>query len=280
MNDKEQAYRQATKIAKSHYENFPVVSIFVPKELRKHVAVIYMFAREADDLADEGNESAEIKLKKLDLYASKLSESLKGDAVNPFWKALNFTVIDKKLSPQYLFDLLDAFKQDLVKTRYTDSEELYDYCKRSANPVGRLILELYNIRDENLNRLSDKICTALQITNFIQDVSIDLAKGRIYIPNENQTKFGVSEADFQLKKSGENFKMLIQSETESLLMLYDEGKELIDYLPIPLNKQIKWTINGGEKILKKIREIDYDVLNYRPKLTKWEYFTIGLKALF
>ncbi|MCF8412468.1 MAG: squalene synthase HpnC [Melioribacteraceae bacterium] len=280
MNDKEQAYRQATKIAKSHYENFPVVSIFVPKELRKHVAVIYMFAREADDLADEGNESAEIKLKKLDLYASKLSESLKGDAVNPFWKALNFTVIDKKLSPQYLFDLLDAFKQDLVKTRYTDSEELYDYCKRSANPVGRLILELYNIRDENLNRLSDKICTALQITNFIQDVSIDLAKGRIYIPNENQTKFGVSEADFQLKKSGENFKMLIQSETESLLMLFDEGKELIDYLPFPLNKQIKWTINGGEKILKKIREIDYDVLNYRPKLTKWEYFTIGLKALF
>ena len=162
---------------------FPVVSILVPKNLRKHVAIIYWFARTADDFADEGNMSEDERIEKLNDFENSLNDLLNGKFKSPFEQALHQTIKQKNLTPQLFFDLLKAFKQDVVKKRYNDFDEVLDYCNCSANPIGRLILELFDIRNEEAFNYSDKICTALQLTNFYQDIEIDYEKGRIYFPS-------------------------------------------------------------------------------------------------
>jgi squalene synthase HpnC len=253
--------------------------LFIPQNLRKHIAVVYQFARQADDIADEGNESVERRVKNLELYENTFSKSLKGKFQNDFWLALYNTIHEYNLTPKYFYDLLSAFKQDISKTRYHSFDEVLNYCERSANPVGRIVLELFNIRDEESSQYSDAICTALQLTNFYQDVSIDIKKDRIYIPINEMNKFGVKLNQFELKQNNTNFEQLLKFQVDRTKDYFSIGRNLFLRLPGKLEKQIKATVLGGEKILEKIEKINFNVLIHRPKLSKIDYMNILLKAL-
>ncbi len=275
----ESAYNTALQFAKSHYENFPVVSLFLPQQLRKHIAVVYQFARQADDIADEGEKKSEIRIQNLELYQSIFSKTMEGEYENDFWNALHNTITEFNLTTKYFYDLLSAFKQDISKTRYNSFDEIINYCERSANPVGRIVLELFNIREEGALKYSDAICTALQLTNFYQDVSIDIKKDRIYIPIDEMEKFDVKLNQFELKQNNTKFEQLLKYQVDRTKDYFSLGRNLFPRLPGKLEKQIKATVLGGEKILEKIEKINYDILNHRPKLSKIDYFNILLKAL-
>lgn len=215
----------------------------------------------------------------LELYETHLRNCLEGIYGNDFWYALHNTISEYKLTPKYFFDLLSAFKQDLVKTRYQTFDEITNYCERSANPVGRIILEFFTIRDEESISYSDAVCTALQLTNFYQDVSVDIRKDRIYIPLEEMEKFGVSTNQFELRKNNTNFEQLLRYQVDRTRLLFLEGRKLIVRLPKELKSQIHLTILGGEKILEKIERMNYNVLEARPELTKLDYIRIFLRTL-
>lgn len=272
-------YKQVITFAKTHYENFPVISFLIPKESQKHIAVIYWFARTADDIADEGNHSQEERLIQLNEFENNFRDALNGNTRNDFESALVHTIKEKNLSQSYFFNLLKAFKQDVVKKRYENFNEVLDYCNHSANPVGRIILELYDIRKEECFRLSDKICTALQLTNFYQDLQVDYQKGRIYLPQNEMNKFGVSEKSFELKENNLNLQQLLRYNIDRTEVLFREGRRLLKHLKGRLKLEIAWTILGGEKILKKIRKINYNTINIRPELKKSEYISLAVKAI-
>lgn len=273
------AYDFAIQFTSSHYENFPVVSFFIPHKLKKHIAVIYQFARQADDIADEGNDAEEEKLQKLKVYKKEFTDCLSGNCVNDFWGALKNTIDIFNLEHENFYNLLRAFKLDCTKKRFRNYDELLKYCSYSANPVGRIILELYGIKDEKIIPYSDSICTALQLTNFYQDVSFDYGNGRIYLPEDELRKHHVPQNVFELKRINVNFKSLMLYQIERVRNLFVHGKNILKYLPRSLRFQIKWTILGGEKILQKIKDLDYDVLNNRPKLSRKEYLLLMIKAL-
>ncbi|MCF8240931.1 MAG: squalene synthase HpnC [Melioribacteraceae bacterium] len=276
----ESEYKSALNFTARHYENFPVVSLFVPANLRKHVAVIYQFARMADDIADEGKLSADDRLVGLKNYELSFSNSLIKRNNEGFWAALNHTIEEFKLTHENFYKLISAFRQDVIKKRFENFGEILDYCSNSANPVGRIILELNNVRDEQAFRFSDKICTALQLTNFYQDVAIDFRKGRIYIPQDELEDHNVKVNVFEESQIDHNFKKCMMFQIDRAQNYFDEGKSLLDYLDGRLKMQIKWTIFGGEEILSKIKKNDYNVLQIRPKLTKLDYFRLMIKSLF
>ena len=276
----ESGYEQALMLAKSHYENFPVVSVLIPSQLRKHVAIIYWFARTADDLADEGNLSNEERIRRLDTFENEFKLCLVNEAKTNFGAALKQTIISKKLSSENFFNLLKAFKQDVIKKRYNNFDEVLDYCSNSANPVGRILLELFNIRNDKAFFYSDKICTALQITNFIQDTKIDYQKGRIYYPLDEIQLFQVDEKVFEMNGNNLNLKQLIEFSVNRTQNLFNEGKPILEFLSGRFKHEIAWTINGGEEILRKIRGADFDVISRRPKLSKSDYIRIFIKSLF
>lgn len=274
----QQGYLNALTFAKGHYENFPVVSFFTPGELKNHIAVVYQFARQADDIADEGSASRAERLNQLNAYEYRFNQAFIKEDDDPFWAALINTINDLKLSKDNFLHLLKAFRMDVSKTRYNSFHELQIYCSYSANPVGRIILELHGIWGEKIFTYSDSICTALQLTNFIQDVSIDFEKGRIYIPLDEVKRFSVSEKNFELKENNSNFKSLIKYQVLRNKELFTEGYKLLQHLPSRLKFQIFWTILGGERILEKIVQIDYNVLNIRPKLSKLDVFSLIVKT--
>ncbi len=271
--------QKALKLASNHYENFPVASFLLPKEIRKHVAIIYWFARTADDLADEGNFDDEVRLKNLNEFENEFTSALNGKSSDEYFNLLAKTITGKKLTPEHFYDLLSAFKQDVIKKRYKDFSEVLDYCNRSANPVGRIILELNNIYDEQAVIYSDKICTALQLTNFYQDTKIDYEKGRIYYALDEMERFSVTENMFELNKNNQHISSLVKHNIERTQKLFDEGKPLLNFLSGKLRIEIKWTILGGETILKKIRENNFEVLANRPKLSKFNYLLLFFIAL-
>jgi squalene synthase HpnC len=275
----ENAYKNSLTFAKSHYENFPVVLFTIPKEIRKHIAVVYQFARQADDIADEGNFATETRLEKLNEYENDFNLSLNGTPKNDFWLALKNTIEKFSIEEKLFLDLISAFKQDVIKNRYETFEELLDYCSRSANPVGRILLKIFNVNNIEAITASDKICTALQLTNFYQDISIDILKNRIYLPKEKMKLFGVEEQQIKNKIADEKFKRLLKTLLEESKIMFEEGKNIHRYIPINFQLQMKMTILGGEKILEKISLIDYDVFNKRPKLSKKDFAIILLNGL-
>lgn len=264
----ESGYGQALSLAKTHYENFPVVSLLIPAKFRNDIAIIYWFARTADDYADEGNCSSLLKLEKLQAFEDRLKTLLNDGSLTAFEAALRNTIVARKLNSEYFFNLLKAFKQDVTKTRYFELSEVLDYCSNSANPVGRILLELFDIRNDKAIYYSDKICTALQITNFIQDTKVDFAKGRIYYPLDEMEKFGVDEKMFEMTEISDNLKKLIEFSVTRTQSLFDEGKGLLEFLSGRFKYEITWTIRGGEEILSKIRGADFDIFSRRPVLTK------------
>jgi len=271
-------YNSALDFARKHYENFPVVSLLIPKDLKNHIAIIYWFSRTADDLADEGILDENVRLQRLNDFENSLHNLLIGNFKSHFEEALHHTIIQKNLTPQMFYDLLKAFKQDVTKKRYENYDELLFYCKHSANPIGRLILELFNIRSEEAFNYSDKICTALQLTNFYQDIEIDYQKGRIYFPQDELQRFEVTENMFAMKENNVNLKKLLRHNIERTQKMFDEGKNLLKFLNGRLKFEIKWTILGGGKILQKIKEKDYNIFNARPKLTKRDFGALFIKS--
>lgn len=277
------AYEKCQKLADEHYENFPVAKM-VPKAIRKHVAAVYAFARTADDIADEEHESiAEddpIRIENLRKFEEQLD--LPAENLDSQWSWIFIAVADtiEKFSiPKQLFkDLISAFAQDVVKKRYADFPELLDYCRRSANPVGRLVLLLHKINDETLFKYSDDICSALQLANFWQDMSVDRFKNRIYIPQSDWN--GASEEELFAIKASDRVKKILQFECERTEEMFKSGERLVEHLPFPLRLEIKLTLAGGRSILNKIKSQNYDTLWMRPKLNTFDKVKLLFSAIF
>ncbi|MEO8512832.1 MAG: squalene synthase HpnC [Ignavibacteria bacterium] len=279
------SFKYCEDIAKGHYENFPVASLLLPKDKRRYVYAIYAFARAADDFADEEGIEGGLpkRLALLDEWNEKLRDCYNGKSYDPIFIALSKTVQDNEIPIETLEDLLSAFRQDVEKNRYETHDEVLDYCKRSANPVGRLVLMIFGCHDEEFFKYSDKICTALQLTNFWQDVEVDLRKDRVYLPQEDLKKFGYTMLELEMKQSNSKFKELMKFEVERTEVLFNEGKKLLeltenDEKMKKLSKELKLTWLGGTTILKKIKDLDYNVLNKRPKISGFDKLKIYLSS--
>ena len=264
----EDGFRYCETIARSHYENFPVASRFVSKELRKYVWTIYAFARIADDYADEPGFTVAERMDNLNQWEQYLDECYNGNPTHRVFAALA-EIVERFQIPQELFrNLLTAFRADVTIKRYGTYEDVLAYCRNSANPVGRLVLLLFNYRSETMMHLSDSICTALQLTNFWQDVSVDLLKDRIYLPLEDLEEFGYSEQDLLEHKVNEPFGNLMAFQVRRAAELFAEGKPLLAMVDKDLSMELKLTWISGMKILQKIHKQHYDVLTKRPALSK------------
>lgn len=281
--DVAEAFAYCERLARRHYENFPVGSLLVPKRLRRHVYSVYAFARTADDFADEGYETGELteaqRLTALDDWERKLEDCYRGVADHPVFVALAETARELRLPIQLFRDLLSAFKQDVVKRRYADFGEVLDYCSRSANPVGRLILLLFGYRDERLHQLSDCICSALQLANFWQDVEVDIRKDRVYLPQDEMARFGVSVDDLRGKRFSERYAALLKFQVERTRELFNRGKPLPNLVNGRLAIELRLTWLGGTRILERIEEMGYDTLNARPKISTADKIALLARAL-
>jgi squalene synthase HpnC len=264
-----------------HYENFPVASILLPARLRRPVEAIYRFARGADDIADEGSASDEQRLQGLDDYRTELLRIERGEAPGSAAFAELADVVGRwRLPLQLLRDLLDAFAQDVVKKRYDDYPQLLDYCRRSANPVGRLMVHLAGrSSDENLRR-SDCICTALQLINFWQDIAIDWQKDRIYLPQSDLARFGIGEAQLDDFRWSAQWAALLDFQIDRARALMLKGAPLVHQLPGRLGWEIRLTVQGGLAILDKIARVRGDVFAHRPLLRPVDWLRMGSRALF
>ena len=251
-----------------HYENFPVASLLLPRAQREPVGVIYRFARTADDFADEGDAPPQERLAQLQEYRIELQGiHAKRTTVSPLFTDLARIVRERNLSLQPFHDLLDAFAQDVVKNRYADYAEVLDYCRRSANPIGRLVLGLFNEDSAENLRQSDCICSALQLINFWQDVRIDFeTKDRIYLPQDEMRRFGVSEAHLREQRCDTAFQDLMRFQVERARGLMREGKPLVGRLAGRLRLEIALTVQGGLRILEKLERAGYDMFRRRPVL--------------
>lgn len=283
------SFKYCEQIAKEHYENFPVASFLLPKAKRKYVYAVYAFARAADDFADEPGilGGIEKRLALLDEWNGKLKDCYNGKTYDPIFIALKKTVDDNKIPIEPLENLLKAFKQDVVKSKYQRFDELLDYSKNSANPVGRLVLMIFGCHDEEFFKYSDKICTALQLTNFWQDVNVDLVNQRVYLPEEDMKSFGYSYDDLFKRKYDERFTKLMELEVSKTHEIFEEGKKLLEMTANSddkdlrkLSKELKLTWLGGTEILKKIKAINYDVFNKRPKISTIDKLSIFLSSRF
>ena len=265
-----------------HYENFPVASFLLPARLRPPVQAIYAFARSADDIADEGDTKPEHRLQKLENYTRCLQALSEQRAVSTnakMFNALNEAIINWHLPMQPFHDLLSAFKQDVLTTRYQDYALLTDYCRRSANPVGRLMLHLYQTPSPANLQASDAICTALQIINFLQDVAIDWQKNRIYIPQEDLQSFRVDEAQIAASKVDANWRALMAFQVQRVRSLMWHGAPLALRLPGRIGLELRMVVQGGLRILERIERVNYDVFVHRPVLGMTDWIVIAWRAL-
>ena len=264
-----------------HYENFPVASVLLPKALRRPIEAIYRFARAADDIADEGEATAAERLQGLDAYRQELDRIERGERPQmPGFDVLAAVIAEWRLPIQLLRDLLDAFSQDVVKTRYADFAELLDYCRRSANPVGRLLLHLVGRTDAvNLQR-SDAICSALQLINFWQDVSIDWKKDRVYLPQNELAQFGIEEQQIAEGRWSPEWAALMAFQVERAQRMMRDGAPLVHALPGRMGWEIRMTVQGGLRILERIARVRGDVFGHRPVLGASDWLRMGSRALF
>ena len=263
-----------------HYENFPVGSLMLPRRFRKPIHAVYAFARHADDIADEGNASNDERLRQLDELHSELEliganqeprsalmKRLHQEAIKPF-----------QLPLQPFYDLLSAFRQDVVKTRYENFGELIDYARRSANPIGRILLHIYGETDSRSLAQSDGICTALQLINFWQDVAVDWQKGRVYIPQDDLAKFNITEAQIAEGKADFAFQRLMAYQTDKAHKMLKAGSPLGKTLRGRIGFELRMIIIGGQSILQKLDGSKYDVFNKRPVLGAKDWWLIFKRA--
>ncbi len=271
--DQGRAQRYCARLARTHYENFSVASMLLPRRLIRHFHAVYAYCRWADDLGDETGGGAEA-LSLLRWWRNELMLCYEGTPTHPVMIALQQTIERFKIPPEPFLDLLFAFEQDQLIKRYQTYEQLLDYCRYSANPVGRLVLYLCESHDEKKVKLSDHICTALQLANFWQDVARDLDIGRVYLPAEDRQRFGYTDTDLYARRYNDAFSKLMRFEVERARKLFLRGYPLVDMMPLDVRADIDLFVRGGLSILKKIEKCRYNVWGQRPKLAKWEKVTL------
>ncbi len=269
----EAAYEFCTRLARSHYENFTVASWLMPAAMRRHMYAIYAYARMADDFADEDRDLA-----KLDAWERELDLAYAGAPHHPVFVALADTVRRFEIPREPFADLLVAFRSDVNFKGFDTIDDLLGYARYSANPVGRLVLYLFGYRDPERQRLSDLICSGLQLANFWQDVAIDLDKGRIYLPRHDMARFAVTAADLNRRVADEKFKALLKHEVEVARAMLAEGSALHRLVDRRLRRDILMFAGGGLAILRAIEAVGYDVFARRPKLSKGDYLKLGWNA--
>ena len=263
-----------------HYENFPVASWLLPHRLREPVAAIYAFARSADDIADEGDLDADTRLSQLAEYRDELAKIAAAVPTDkPVFLRLAKTIADHGLPLALFSDLLDAFGQDVVKHRYVSFAELLDYCRLSANPVGRLLLKLFGAEAEQQLQWSDAICSSLQLINHWQDIGLDWARGRIYLPQEDLDRFGVGEAQVAAGRTDGNWRALLAFEVDRARAMMQAGAPLARTLPGRIGLELRLIVGGGLTILEKIEAADYDVFRHRPVLKPLDWPVLMARAL-
>ena len=263
-----------------HYENFPVASLLLPAHLRPAVETIYAFARSADDLADEGTSTQDERLAALNAYEQALDRIKAGqEAESPLFADLADVIQRHALPLAPFYDLLSAFKQDVITTRYRCFEDLLDYCRRSADPVGRLMLALYGADSASNLQDSDKICSALQLINFWQDVAVDWQKSRIYLPLEDMMRFGVTERHIADAQADAAWKALMRFQVERARDMMRSGAPLALRLKGRIGWELRLVVQGGLHILAKIEQADYDVFRRRPTLGASDWPQLAWRAL-
>ena len=282
------AYAECLRLAQSHYENFPVASFLMPAAARPHVAAIYAFARIADDFADEGSRESAERLALLDDWERRLDEAAEGrvstsgntqhDAV---FVALTATLSEvgagAPVLPGFqtlgslhalLADLLSAFRQDVTTTRYETWDDVLDYCRRSANPIGRLMLLVTGNEGTAANTKSDAVCTALQLTNFWQDLALDWSRGRLYVPLEVARTHGADLSDLDTGGLTPPWRAVMRDVSERTRLLFETGRGVSDHVSGRLKLELRATWLGGTRILDRLAEADYDVFHQRPTLSR------------
>lgn len=271
----------------THYENFPVASLLCPPHLRPVIAAIYAFARTADDIADEGDDSPVDRLATLHAYQQDLIAVAQGHAPSARWAAvfgpLSVSMAQHQIPVQLLLDLLSAFEQDVEKTRdadgYADRAELLDYCRRSANPVGRLLLHLYGVHDATALEQSDAICTALQLANFWQDLSEDIPRGRHYLPRSDCASHGACQAELLARVRTPESNRLIGDCADWARSLMLHGAPLVHRLPGRAGWELRLVVQGGLRILDKVDRLRGGSLHTRPTLNAWDWCVMLARAL-
>ncbi len=258
-----------SRLARTHYENFTVASVLLPRHLLRHFHTVYAYCRWADDLADEAGGGAHA-LSLLRWWREELLDCYQGRPHHPVFVALQDTIRRFDIPPQPFLDLLLAFEQDQCVKRYDTFEQLLDYCRCSANPVGRLVLYLCEAFDDERAVLSDHICTALQLANFWQDVARDFDIGRVYLPDEDCKRFGYSDEDLAARCFTPAFAELMRFEVDRTRELFFRGLPLAERMPEAMRADIELFAQGGLAILRKIEQQGYNVWARRPVLTKWE----------
>jgi squalene synthase HpnC len=262
-----QARAYCRQLTHTHYENFSVASLLLPRRLLRHFHAVYAYCRWADDLADEtGNEAPAL----LDWWRTELLRCYDGHTSHPVMIALGPTIRRFGIPPAPFLDLLVAFEQDQRTKRYETYAQLLDYCRYSANPVGRLVLYLCEAYDPARAELADHICTALQLTNFWQDVARDFAIGRVYLPAEDRQRFGYTDADLEARRFTPAFAALLRFEIERTHKLFEDGRPLVAQMPGDVQPDIALFIEGGRAVLRKIAARGYNVWQARPALARWE----------
>jgi squalene synthase HpnC len=265
------------RLARSHYENFSVATFFLPKRLEQHFFNVYAYCRISDDLGDEvGNTEQSLAL--LDAWEAELDACYAGSPRHPVFVALAGTVREFNIPKHEFVDLLTAFRRDQTITRFPTFNDVLDYCKYSANPVGHLVLYLGGYSDAERQKLSDFTCTALQLANFWQDVSVDYAKGRIYIPLEDMQRFGVTEDDIANRSATPQFIEMMKFEVARAREWFANGLPLIEKISPDLALDIELFSRGGQEILNAIEKQGYDVLKSRPAISKPRKLWLVLRA--
>jgi squalene synthase HpnC len=274
----EPAYQECARLASSHYENFPVASLLMPPASRPHVTALYTFARTADDFADEPKYEGR-RLAEIDRWEKQFRAALKGQKTPKVLQAFAHTVKTFRIPVKLPLDLLKAYRMDLTTKRYASWEKVLHYCRHSANPVGRMVLFISNIRDEKLHRYSDHICTGLQLINFWQDSAIDLGRGRIYYPQSELKKAKVSDRALLSCQDSSAARALVKNVANYTESYFRKGYPLLNSVEGRLKWELRATYLGGQGILNKIRRMDYNVLVHRPSWNALDKTTLILKAL-
>lgn len=263
-----------------HYENFPVASVLLPARMRAPVRTIYAFARHADDIADEGDVSAAERLAQLSRLRTELDcISIGNEPDIPLFRALKEMISRQRLPLEPFYHLLDAFTQDVTKQRYANFNEVLDYCSRSANPIGRLLLHLYGAEDQDNTRYSDAICSSLQIINFLQDIAVDYKKGRIYLPEDELARFGVVESMIARGERGEAWQRFMTFQIERAQKMLVAGQPLGRILKGRIGLELRVIIAGGQRILEKLAAANGDVFTRRPVLRSPDWAIMFGRAL-
>jgi phytoene synthase len=283
----EEAYDACERAVRAHYENFPVASLLLPAGMRRHVAALYAFARAADDFADEGSLPAGQRLQLLDGWQRRLHEAAQSaspgapprpgePAETPnIFLALGESIRSLSLPVQYFDALLSAFRQDVTVTRYRTWDDMMQYCQRSANPVGRLVLRIAGYDNANLDAASDAMCAALQLTNFWQDLKIDFDRGRIYLPEDERERYGALERDLATGNITVGWQRALSTAAARTRLLFDEGRHVCDGVRGRLRYELRATWLGGVRILDRLERSRFDVIGRRPRLGVFDALLIA-----